>query len=183
MGRVRRLAAAALVAGLSAVACGGGDGDTGGASPSPSNAANGGVSGGEPGGASGGGGSGGSGSGAGALTSAECVATALQMSQAAAAVGTALTGTNPDYARTITQLEAFANAAPSEIRADMGTVVGGYASIARVLADANYNPASGQPPSSAVLASLQTATESLDTQAFRGALDRVDNWFAQRCGR
>lgn len=103
------------------------------------------------------------------------------MSQAAAAAGAAITGADADYTRTIAQLEAFAAAAPSSVRGDLNVVVEGYSRVARVFAGSGYNPASGQPPSSALLRDLEQATSSLDEPAYRAAAERVEKWFEAGC--
>ena len=57
----------------------------------------------------------------------------------------------------------------------------GYSDFVKVLADANYNPASGQAPSPEVQAKIEAATEKLDTSDFQEAADRVTAWFQAGC--
>lgn len=123
------------------------------------------------------------GSATGAITSARCTEIAAAMAKAAAAVPQTLGGTAVDYRQSVDQLEAFATAAPSEIRDDLKIVVEGYANVARVFSDANYDPASGQPPSPEVLQKLQQTSVGLSETRFTAAADRVNAWFQNKCGR
>jgi hypothetical protein len=120
----------------------------------------------------------GSGSGTGTPT-AECLNAAKAMATAASAVPLAVTGGAGNMQQSIDQLNAFASAAPAEIRNDMKTVAEGYAKVAKVISDAKITP--GQTPSPAALAALTKAGAELDNASFKAANDRVSAWFAKEC--
>lgn len=115
--------------------------------------------------------------------SAECVAASKAMAEAASAVPKAFSGTPQEIRSSVDALEAFAKAAPSEIRADLAVVVKGYAAMAAVLADANYDPSSGQPPSAETIQKLTAASSSLNQPEFQAASERVSTWFSEECSR
>jgi hypothetical protein len=94
-----------------------------------------------------------------------------------------LTGTSSDIKVSVARLDAFADSAPSEIRADMRTIARGYGDFVKVMADASYDPSSGQPPGAAVIAQLQVATGKLQAPDFQAASARVSAWFRDKCGK
>jgi len=128
-----------------------------------------------------GGGDGGDGA-VGAFGSGECLEATQAMAAAAAAIPQSLGGDAASLEDSISQLEAFASAAPEEIREDLQTVYEGYASVARALQESGFDPSSGQAPPPEVLAALQAAAAELDAQDFRDAVDRVNAWFESECG-
>ncbi|HUP76556.1 MAG TPA: hypothetical protein VM282_26205 [Acidimicrobiales bacterium] len=101
------------------------------------------------------------------------------MSTAASAVPLAMVGGAGNMQQSIDQLNAFASAAPAEIRNDLKTVADGYTKVAKVISDAKITP--GQVPTPAALAALQQASAEIDNATFRAAADRVDAWFAKDC--
>jgi hypothetical protein len=113
---------------------------------------------------------------------AKCTDAAKAMGAAAAAVPQAITGTGTDLSTSVDQLEAFADAAPDEIKDDLKTVAEGYANIIKVFKDSGFDPTSGQPPSAAVLARLVAASGALGDASFQQALQRVGAWFKDNCG-
>ena len=115
------------------------------------------------------------------IDQARCNGAATAMAQAAAAVPQALQGTAAGVQSTADTLEGFSAAAPSEVREDLETVSEGYAAFAKVLADANYNPATGQPPSQETVEKLQDASEKLEDTEFLEAANRVQTWFQSGC--
>ena len=122
----------------------------------------------------------GSGLGSGSGVSAKCLDAAKAMATAASAVPLAMTGGAGNMQQSIDQLNAFASAAPAEIRNDLKTVADGYAKVAKVISDAKITP--GQAPTPAALAALQKASAETDNAAFRSAADRVNAWFSKECG-
>ncbi len=103
------------------------------------------------------------------------------MAAAASAIPQALAGTSASIDASVDQFEAFADAAPSEIKDDLRDVADGYADFVQVLTDANYNPASGQAPSPEVQAKIQAASEKLEDSDFQEAAARVTAWFQAGC--
>jgi hypothetical protein len=116
-----------------------------------------------------------------AIDSAKCVGAATAMASAASAIPQALAGTTAGINASVDQFQAFADAAPSEIKGDLRTVADGYADFVKVLADANYNPASGQAPSPEVQAQIESASKKLEASDFQEAAARVTAWFQAGC--
>jgi hypothetical protein len=125
-----------------------------------------------------GGGSTGTTGGAGSIDAAQCAEVAAAMSEAAQSMPDVFTGNTADLDQSLEQLRAFAAAAPEEIRADLQTVVEGYAKIVEALQQSGFDPASGQAPPPEVVAALTQASQELDSQEFKDAADRVNAYFA-----
>lgn len=151
------------VGSLLLAACGGGDGDGGGGSDIGAD----------------GGGDGGAGA---VFDEVRCAEVVQAMAAAAAAVPQTMSGDAGGLEDSIAQLEAFANAAPEEIRDDLRTVYEGYASVAQAMADAGFDPTSGEIPDAGTIAALSAAAEALDTAEFQEAAQRVNTYFEQECG-
>ena len=115
------------------------------------------------------------------VDSAKCIGAATAMASAASGIPQALAGTSAGIQASVDSFAAFADAAPSEIKGDLRIVANGYAEFVKVLADANYNPASGQPPSSEVQAKIEAASEKLNASDFEEAAARVTAWFKAGC--
>jgi hypothetical protein len=156
---MRRFSGVVLLAGVLLVGCGGGSGDNGTVATSP--AASGAV--------------------AGSIDAGKCADAATAMAAAAAAIPQAIGGTAGDLTTSVDQLQALTDAAPADIRADLQIVTDGYAKIVQILADANFDPNSGQVPSADVIAQLTAAAQELDKAEFRDATTRVNAWFANGC--
>ena len=118
-------------------------------------------------------------SGSGSGSSAKCLDAAKAMASATAAVPLAMAGGAANLQQSIDQLDAFANAAPTEVRADLKTVAAGYAKVAKALKDSGYT--AGQTLSPAAIQAFQKASSELDNANFRAATDRVDAWFDKEC--
>jgi hypothetical protein len=129
---------------------------------------------------SGSGGDSGSGGGANTGVSAKCLDAAKAMAAATSAVPMAMAGGAGNLQQSIDQLEAFAGAAPSEIRNDLKTVAEGYAKFAKALKDSGYT--GGQTMSPSALQAIQKASAELDKDDFQKASDRVTAWFDKECG-
>ena len=123
------------------------------------------------------------GAAAGAFTSAKCRDAATAMAKAASAIPQAITGGDKDLKSATDELEAFANAAPKAIRADMKTVAAGYAAFVKIFVDSGYDPSSGKPPSQEVIQKLQQESAKINTSEFQAAATRVNTWVQQECGR
>jgi len=115
------------------------------------------------------------------IDAAKCLGAATAMAAAASAIPQALAGTSASIDASVDQFEAFADAAPSEIADDLRAVADGYADFAKVLTDANYNPATGQAPSPELQAQIAAATEKLEDSDFLEAANRVTAWFQEGC--
>jgi hypothetical protein len=176
---LRRIVVLFAVSSLLLAACssGGGDdassgGDTGGATGGTS--ASGETSSGETGGTT----TGTTGGDVGSIDAAQCAEIAAAMGEAAQSMPDVFTGNTADLDQSLEQLRAFADAAPEEIRADLQTVVEGYAKIIEALQQSGYDPASGQAPPPEVVAALTQASQELDSQEFQAAVNRVNAYFA-----
>jgi hypothetical protein len=119
---------------------------------------------------------------AGAFDVAQCAQVVTAMAGAAGAVPAAMSGGGGDLQASIDQLTAFAENAPDEIRDDFTTMVEGYAVFMQAMADAGYDPSSGQPPSADAMTAIEAASASLNTAEFQTASENVSNWFTQNCG-
>ena len=105
------------------------------------------------------------------------------MAEAQAAVAQAATGGVDTLEEAAEAFDEMADAAPSEIRADMRILAEAYAEYVSIMAGANFNPASGQAPSAEAMQKLQEAAEKFDDEEFKAASERVTKWFAEECGR
>jgi hypothetical protein len=119
----------------------------------------------------------------GPFSSARCAQAAGGLASAAAAVPQAFTGGATDLDAAVKPLEEAADDAPSEIRDDLQKVAAGYRNIAEALEGANFNPASGQPPSEETTEKLEQASNEIEASDFQAALERVGKWFEEECGR
>jgi hypothetical protein len=146
-------------------ACGGGDG-TDATSPAAGD----------------GGDGGGGGVAGGAFDVAQCAQVVAAWSAAAAAVPAAMSGGAGDLSTSLAQLQAFADKAPEEIRADLITVYQGYGDFVAAMQAAGYDPSSGQPPPPEAIAAMEQATQTFQDPDFQAASDRVSAWFATNCG-
>ncbi len=104
------------------------------------------------------------------------------MGAAAAAVPQAMSGEAGDLSTSIEQMEAFAAAAPEEIRDDLLIVAQGYAAYSAAIQGTGYDPSSGQPPPPEVMAAIQQASQGLQDADFQAASERVSVWFQEQCG-
>jgi hypothetical protein len=156
--KVSRFVAVVVVGAFVLAGCGGGD-ETDTASPA---AGDGGVG--------------------GAFDTAQCAQVVTAMSAAAAAVPAAMSGGAGDLSTSLAQLQAFAEAAPEEIRDDLTTVYQGYGAFVQAMQDAGYDPSSGEPPPPEVIAAMTQASQALQDSDFKAASDRVQAWFAENCG-
>jgi hypothetical protein len=117
----------------------------------------------------------------GVIDSAQCAEVAAAMAAAAQAIPAAFTGSASDLEASIQQMQAFADAAPDEISADLQTIYAAYAEFAAALADADFDPASGQAPPPEVIAALEEASAALDTEEVQAAVARVNAYFEGGC--
>ena len=85
---------------------------------------------------------------------AECAKVVTAMSAAAAAVPQVMSGEAGDLSTSVEQMEAFAEAAPEEIRDDLLTVAQAYSAYSAALECTGYDPSSGEPPPPEVIAAL-----------------------------
>lgn len=163
-----RLVALLVVGAFVFAACGGGDDDGG-------DAADGGVT------ATGG--DGGDGGGVGnPFDAAQCAEVITAMAAAAASIPQAMSGELGDLGTSVEQMEAFAEAAPEEIREDLVLVAQGYSAYTEAMAESGYDPASGEAPPPEVIAALTAAGTALQDADFVAASERVNAWFASECG-
>lgn len=118
----------------------------------------------------------------GVFDTAECAQAVAAWSAAAAAVPLAMSGSTGDLDQSLTQLQAFADAAPEEVRADLLLVYQGYGEFMTAMQESGYDPSSGEAPSAEAIAAMEAASQTLDDPEFTAASDRVSAWFATNCG-
>jgi hypothetical protein len=118
----------------------------------------------------------------GVFDAAECANAVAAMTAASAAVPQAMSGSAGDLDQTLAQLQAFAEAAPEEIRADLMLVYEGYGEFMAAMKDSGYDPSSGMPPPPEAIAAMEAASQKLSDPEFTAASERVSAWFAANCG-
>jgi hypothetical protein len=119
--------------------------------------------------------------GDGPLSAERCSEAAQAMAAAAAAVPGSLTGEGGELEESLEQLEAFADAAPGEIRDDLRLIAEATARLAEALEDAGIEP--GEQPSAEDLQELQEIGEDFDDEELQSASERVNAWFEEECGQ
>lgn len=174
--KMSRFVSVLIVGAFVLAACGGGD-STDAASP----AAGGGGSTGSTGGSTGGT-TGGSAGGGGSIDAAKCAQVVAAMSGAAGAAAQAMSGQAGDLNTELAQLQAFAAAAPEEIRADLMLVYQRYSDFMSAMQDAGYDPSSSQPPTAEQIAAMEQASQMFQDADFIAASKRTDEWFKTNCG-
>jgi hypothetical protein len=118
---------------------------------------------------------------AGDIDVGECIGAANALASAISAAGQAISGVASGLEESVQTLDAFAESAPEEIAEDLKTVAEGYASVAQAVEEADFDAASGETPSAQEVAAIQAASEALNEQGFRDAVQRVDTWFREEC--
>jgi hypothetical protein len=114
--------------------------------------------------------------------SAECADAIAAWTAASNATMEVGTGSSSDLDQTIAELQAFAEAAPDEISADLTTVYTAYGAYLQAMEDSGYDPSSGQAPTAEQLAAISAAAEVLSSTDVTDASQRVSDWFASNCG-
>ncbi len=170
--KLSRFVTVVIVGAFVLAACGGGGTDA--ASPAAGDGGSASVS--------AGGSTGGSTGGGGAIDAAKCAQVVTAMSGAAAAAAQAMSGQAGDLNTELAQLQAFAAAAPEEIRADLMLVYQRYSDFMTAMQDAGYDPTSGQQPTAEQIAAMQQASQIFQDADFQAASKRADAWFKANCG-
>jgi hypothetical protein len=104
----------------------------------------------------------------------------------AAKAASAITATSGNPATTLqteaTQLQALANAAPSDIRADFQTVAAAFSSFLHSLEKAGYKPgAAASTPTAKQIAALTKAAQTFNTPKVAKAEQHLNAWIKQNC--
>lgn len=112
----------------------------------------------------------------------------LEFSNLAAKVASAMAttaGKNPATAldTEAKQLQALADAAPAEIRADLQTFAAAFTGFLSALEKAGYKPGQAMTtaPSPAQIAALTRAAKSFDTAKVKQAEEHLGTWASQNC--
>jgi hypothetical protein len=113
---------------------------------------------------------------------AECTEALVAWSTAQAAAAQAVTSSPDDLDTSIAGLEAFAEAAPEEIRDDLTLIYEAYGEFLQALEDSGYDPTSGEAPSAETIAAITAASERLSEPELTEASERVTAWFDENCG-
>jgi hypothetical protein len=117
------------------------------------------------------------------FNSSRCAREVQRMAEAQAAALQAVTGNVDTVEEAADAFEEMADAAPSEIKDDMRILAEVYTEYGEIVAESNFDPSSGQPPSSEALEKLQEASEKFNDERFTEASERVSKWFQEECGR
>ena len=119
--------------------------------------------------------------GGGSLTaifgSAECQRAALTMSQAMTATVSG-SGTAANFDEAGKTLRAAADAAPREIKADMGTLADAFAGLYDRLGKIAYDPKTGQVPPKEYMSAFEVFSDA----KYQEASKNVSAWFGSNCG-
>ena len=95
--------------------------------------------------------------------------------------GAAFGSGSEDLDETVEQLEAFAEGAPDEIKADFEIVLRAYSAFVEAYADLDFDPSSGQPPDPETIAALQELSEDFQQSEFQEAAEHISAWFDENC--
>lgn len=168
--RSRHAAAATLVAGLVALAagCGGGGTKSPSSTPSASTTIKSGTT------------SSSSGSVPGFASAKNCQDLAGLAAKAAAAVEASGSSTNAIQTEA-TELQALANAAPSDISGDFQTFATAFSGFLHALQSSGYKLGSKTPPTAAQAAAFAKAAKSFDAPKLRQAEQHLSAWAHQNC--
>ena len=79
------------------------------------------------------------------------------------------------------ELQALAQAAPSDIRGDFQTFASAFSGFLHELEKARYKPGSSKAPTAAQIAALSKAAKTFDTAKLRQAEQHLGAWAARNC--
>ena len=99
----------------------------------------------------------------------------------ATSVSTALSGGAQDLDDAGRAMREFADDAPDEIADEVDLLVRAYGEFLEALDQADYDPASGQPPSQSQMATLAAAAESFQDEDVNAAGEKVAAYFEEHC--
>lgn len=118
----------------------------------------------------------------GAFTSEDCADAYQAVIAASAAAAAAFTGQGgEDLDSALAELEGFLDDAPDDIQDDLETWYEGYAEYVSALQDAGFDAEGGVPDADA-LQELTELSESLNTEEFQAAGERLGEWLQTECG-
>lgn len=109
--------------------------------------------------------------------SAECQRAALTMSQAMTA-SVSGSGTAANFDEAGKALRAAEDAAPSEIKASMGTLADAFVELYDRLGKIGYDPKAGQAPPPEYLSAFDVFGDA----KYQEASAKVSSWFGSNCG-
>ncbi len=111
-----------------------------------------------------------------------CLESSQAMAEAMEGYGQSFGGAGDptDFDTISQQLEAAAEAAPSEIREDFEVLATELGKFYDAMDDFEFTP--GQTPSPEQLAAMQAAIESVDQAALETASTNIEAWFEDNCG-
>jgi hypothetical protein len=114
---------------------------------------------------------------AGVFGSTECQRAALTMSQAMTAAASG-SGAAANFDEAVKTLRAARDAAPQEIKADVGTLADAFAELYDRLGKVAYDPKAGQIPPKEYM----SAFEVFNDTKYQEASNKVSSWFGSNCG-
>jgi len=109
-----------------------------------------------------------------------CLALAGLAAKAAAAVEASGNATNTLQTES-TELQALAQAAPSDIKGDFQTFAAAFSGFIHTLQSSGYKLGSKTPPTAAQAAAFAKAAKSFDTPKLKQAEQHLNAWAHQNC--
>ena len=86
-----------------------------------------------------------------------------------------------DIETTASQLQALADAAPSDIKADLQTIASAFAGYVQAIKDSGYEPGSFTAPTEAQIAAFERGVKSFTTAKVTQAAQRLVEWQQKHC--
>jgi hypothetical protein len=115
------------------------------------------------------------------FASADCQGALRAMAGVTGSLPQAMSGAGGDLTQAFKSFDEYAKKAPKAIRADMMVMADAYGKMAKILADAHYDPTSGKPPSAAAMQKLQSIGSAFDDAKYKAAATHVGAYFSGGC--
>ena len=109
-----------------------------------------------------------------------CLNASQAMAGAVQAYAQAFTGATPGFADFAGQLEAMADAAPAEIKADLEVLAREFGAFYQALAEIGL--VAGATPTPEQIEQLNALSEQIDEDALDDASANIEAWFEDNCG-
>jgi hypothetical protein len=110
-----------------------------------------------------------------------CIAAVQAFGLIGAGASSAFGGDEGAFDEYAEAFERFADGAPDEIQADVRIVAEAYQTYFAALAEADYDPSSGESPSEEQQAAIEEATDAIDDEEVTEASDNISAWMDEHC--
>jgi cytochrome c556 len=90
-------------------------------------------------------------------------------------------GTQAAFQAEVRNLQAFADAAPSEVKADFQTFATAFSGYLQALQQSGYKLGSSTPPTASQMAAIVQATKAFDTSKLKAAEKHLQSWASANC--